>query len=130
MIRPVRMRAILKCLICSALTLILLTPDADSADSSNDLDCDEDILDDNDSDSKDEILDLDVLREALQHSRYFTRNDSNDLDCDEDILDDNDSDSKDEILDLDVLREALQHSRYFTRNDRWEKSSNFLYQFF
>ncbi|KAL3696137.1 hypothetical protein R1sor_010213 [Riccia sorocarpa] len=53
--------------------LDLLGTDADSADSSSDSDRDQDILDDSDSDSEDDIADLDALREALQHSIYFTR---------------------------------------------------------
>ncbi|KAL3701294.1 hypothetical protein R1sor_019316 [Riccia sorocarpa] len=58
--------------------LDLLSTDADStdsADSSSDSDRDEDILDDSDTDCEDDIVDLNALREVLQHSRYFTRGD-------------------------------------------------------
>ncbi|KAL3697819.1 hypothetical protein R1sor_011895 [Riccia sorocarpa] len=58
--------------------LDLLSTDADSADSvdsRSDLDRDEDIMDDSDTDYEDDIADLDALREVLQHSRHFTRGD-------------------------------------------------------
>ncbi|KAL3681718.1 hypothetical protein R1sor_024674 [Riccia sorocarpa] len=77
---------------------------------------------------------LGLLDEAIRFTKHASsirpRDPRNDSDRDQDILGDSDSDNEDDIVDLDALREALQHSRYFTRDDRWEKSSDFLYQFF